>query len=727
MPPSSDRNRWAEPVELTGSVLTLDDGDGTRPSAPRRPALGPRYRLVEPVGRGAMGEVWLARDEHLGRKVAIKRMMAHSARRADHVRRFLAEMQITAQLDHPNIVPVYDMGGPADELGEHAYAMKLIRGRTLQDVLDEARQTWESGAEPDGELSLATCLDHFVRVCDAMAHAHERGVVHRDLKPANIMIGPWNEVYVMDWGIARLMGDRALDPSPEAEPTWHSQVTSPESMDPSGLTVPAGAQTRFGEALGSPAYMSPEQARAENLLLDGRSDQYSLGLILAEIVTLQRARRGEDARTVLRQARRGEWDPLVHVARRRVHPDLAAIIARATAPRPDDRYPTVAELAEDVRRFQRGEPVSARREGPLTRLARWTARHRELTLVLVMAALAVSGLVAIRSVLQVQAAEIAAQQREARLVGRISEVGAQAHRIEAGLQEYESLLTGLASAAEQLLTHGAPSPEPLFFNEDYDRAGPSDLRPSALYRQPVSFEHPVFKVAPDARRSDVEPLLRRLSPIRAHFQRMFLASGGHRSPSPAAVDTLHTLLGEQGVPLVWSYVALAEGVHTSYPGHGGYPEAYDPRVRSWYRQTAGKPGVHWGAPYPDVNGLGLILPCTTSLFAPDGRLLGVAGVELTFGVLIERLLSSDDLSARETLLLDGEGNVLVRSSEPGQAYGQGLHGNVAVSLEPYELPEIVEAARVGRSGYVERDDQLIIYQNLARPGWTYVVIGDPLS
>ena len=235
-------------------------------------------QILGTVGRGGMGEILLARQPDLHRVVALKAITAAAARKPVLMRRFFNEAQITAQLDHPNIVPIYALETSASETP--AFSMKLIRGSTLSDLISQCRKQIRAATPLSKEHRLPARLDHFIKICDAMSYAHSRGVLHRDLKPVNIMVGPFGEVYVMDWGIARLL-------SSENDPGLTTLATHLKTA--AGDDVLA---TQIGHAIGTPPYMSPEQARGENDTLAPASDQFALGLMLQELITLRRARPG---------------------------------------------------------------------------------------------------------------------------------------------------------------------------------------------------------------------------------------------------------------------------------------------------------------------------------------------------------------------------------------------------------------------------------------------------
>src|SRR6185369_7024279 len=217
-----------------------------------------RFTPLAVLGQGAMGAIQIARDVYLRRKVALKTVLPAMAQHPQLLGRFLSEMQITAQLEHPNIVPIYALELGAD--GTLGYAMKLVQGHDLAQLIDETRAMVEKGQPLDEDHTLEKRLEYFLKVCDALDVAHAKGIVHRDLKPANVMVGRHNEVYLMDWGIARPMG--AGDQAHDAGISVGLDDANPTDV----------LRTRVGALLGTPPYMSPEQVKGRTAELDARSD-----------------------------------------------------------------------------------------------------------------------------------------------------------------------------------------------------------------------------------------------------------------------------------------------------------------------------------------------------------------------------------------------------------------------------------------------------------------------
>jgi serine/threonine-protein kinase len=367
-----------EPAELgtASDLLTvMTPGLLPPPDAPAGPAAGVmRYRSVRLHARGGLGEVHVALDEELSRQVALKRIQRPRASDPESLRRFLQEAEITARLEHPGVVPVY--GLVLDDSGQPCYAMRFIQGETLQEALGRIHAGDRAGRDPgERRLTMRDLLGRFVAVCNTVAYAHSRGVLHRDLKPANIMLGPYGETLVVDWGLAKPIGGGAAAPAAGAEAVAGS----------------VGDHTRTGQALGTPAFMSPEQARGDLGALGPRSDVYSLGATLYCLLT-GKPPFDRQAVDVLRKVERGEFP-----APRRLDPSidaaLEAVCLKAMATEPADRYDSARALAEDVERGLADEPVAARREPPAERARRWARRHR--TVVVGAAALVLTGVLAL--------------------------------------------------------------------------------------------------------------------------------------------------------------------------------------------------------------------------------------------------------------------------------------------------------------------------------------------
>ena len=302
-------------------------------------AVDVKYRKLSAFAQGGTATLSIARDRNLKRLVAVKSLKMDSPNIAELLDAFVTEAKVTAQLDHPGVIPIYGLSRDADN-GIHL-VMKLVNGKTLREYLRNTVLNYRiRGIDAfDENMQLRKRLEIFLRVCDTIVYAHHRGVIHRDLKPENIMIGEFMEVFVMDWGLARviLRGERC----------------------------PATEKKIYG----TPRYFPPEVLRGEPL--DFRSDIFTLGLILQEIVTLQYAIAGNNKKDIINHGLRAAIEPVEHLFNWKIDKDLQCIIRKATAYNLEDRYQTAEALAEDVRRYMAGLSLSAEEDNLLDRFLRF--------------------------------------------------------------------------------------------------------------------------------------------------------------------------------------------------------------------------------------------------------------------------------------------------------------------------------------------------------------------
>jgi len=451
-------------------------GDSSRPSLPldfgsavlarlrQRGGGARRYSVRQEIGRGGMGRVLSARDEELHRDVAMKVMREDdgggaesSSLRSIRLARFLEEAQVTAQLDHPGIVPVHELG--LDEQGRVYFTMKLVRGEDLSRVIEHAR----AGRDGWNETRVVTVL---LRVCEAMAYAHAKGVIHRDLKPSNIRVGRFGAVYVMDWGLARVNGRsderdlrvRELLPQDASE-----LVISDRARQTAGDSP---LHTMDGTPIGTPMFMSPEQALGRLAELGPATDVYGLGAILYTLLAGRMPYIEPDATpdglAIVRQIRAGPPRALHEVAPRATA-ELAAICEKAMQRDATKRYRDMGELAEELRAYLEQRVVRAHRTGPWSELRLWYRRNRSVALALGLAGVAaLAGAAAVaasetrrgaEAALRADALEAGELVREARWVGPIDSGGSA--RIESWLGAAEALVERRRDVVGELDTERA--------------------------------------------------------------------------------------------------------------------------------------------------------------------------------------------------------------------------------------------------------------------------------
>jgi serine/threonine protein kinase len=368
---------------LTDSLATLPSGSPqAEVAAAAAAALPPlpivpetHYKAEREIARGGMGRIVAAEDQRLGRPVALKELLEPAG---EQLTRFQREALITARLQHPGIVPVYEAGRWPS--GEPFFAMKLVSGRPLDRVIAETRTL-------DERLAL---LPRIAAAADAIAYAHSHRVVHRDLKPANVLIGDFGETVVIDWGLAKDL-DHADGPESGRVPT-HTLPSSPAAKQPGGRrrapnnTSPA-TLTVAGAVMGTPAYMAPEQARGEPV--DLRADVFALGAMLYHLLAGAPPYNARTATDVIAAAALGKVIPLDE-RERRAPGELVAIVERAMAQDPGDRYPHAGELADELRRFMTGQLVSAHRYTAVQRVGRFVKKHRAAVAIGAVAALTIA-------------------------------------------------------------------------------------------------------------------------------------------------------------------------------------------------------------------------------------------------------------------------------------------------------------------------------------------------
>ncbi len=382
-----------------GSSLPDQDAAGGSFSLGQSSSEGGRFRLIRRHARGGIGMVFVALDSELHREVALKQMLPQHADDLSSRARFLLEAEVTGRLEHPGIVPVYGLG--TNDQGRLYYAMRFVRGESLKEAIE--RFHGEPGRASAGSqsttrwpktrgahaspLAFRQLLRRFIDVCNAIAYAHNRGVIHRDLKPANVLLGPYGETLVVDWGLAKIVGRDDLTAAPTTDRTLR-----PASQSESSETV-------VGTAIGTPAYMSPEQAGGLRSLIGPASDIYSLGATLYTLLAGKPPQDDPDLDQVLGRIQRGEIVPPRQV-NPRIPSALEAIVLKAMALKAADRYDSARALAEEVERWLGDEPVLAWRESVLTRARRWMRRRQ--TLVAVIAVIVLAATIGLAAVLIVQ-------------------------------------------------------------------------------------------------------------------------------------------------------------------------------------------------------------------------------------------------------------------------------------------------------------------------------------
>jgi serine/threonine protein kinase len=331
---------------------------------------GERFEIQQVLAQGGLGVVFLARDREIDRTVALKQIKSQWADDEDSRARFLLEARVTGRLEHPGVAPVYALG--SDDTGRPYYAMRLIRGESLLEVIERFHRVRGGASGRSNRMSeLRKLLQRLVDVCNAVDYAHSKGVLHRDIKPANIMLGKYGETLVVDWGLAKVIGA-------------DEDVALTTRMAP-GVDDDDGAlSTRLGAAIGTPAYMSPEQAAGRIDELGPATDVYSLGATLFHLLAGEPPHLpDEDMAVMISKAEHGSvMRPRQYVPW--LPRPLESICLKALAVTPTDRYISARAFSDDIQRWLADEPVSGHRERLDERAFRWLRNHRTLATALVV-------------------------------------------------------------------------------------------------------------------------------------------------------------------------------------------------------------------------------------------------------------------------------------------------------------------------------------------------------
>ena len=668
-----------------------------------------RYRRGAVFAEGGQGILYKAEDGVLHRLVAVK-MLRPELNWDEQARElFIQEAKVTAQLDHPGVIPIYSLN--TDEEKRLFLAMKLVDGKTLKEYLHEIVLHYRvNGIKAyDESKSLRFRLNIFLDVCDAIEYAHSRNVMHCDLKPENIIVGRFHETYVMDWGIARLVKEPGYDPE-----SW----IPPKSIS------------------GTPRFLSPEAVNGEHA--DQRADIYTLGIILFERVTLREAYTGRSTADVVAKIRAGEMAPLAHRFRAKIDSSLKAIIRKAVAADREKRYQTVRELSDDLRKHMAGFETSAKRDNPLEKAVRFLVHHRRIALLLLTACLFLFVFSASYTLIRYLKRNQRTIQREQMIQRHLALSMETANLLDAKLAWHGNQLAALADKL-LFVFRASPIADPSdasALHSVYDmrpdsKSAPDSLLYSPVYQEQVDFEHFAYKPGGDALTEEERKILNAMNPLRSLFLKAFLAA----MPQDAAVRNPIAYLREEGIPLNRIMIGFDDGLFVVYPG-SAYDESFAPSKRPWFQaaKESKDGGVRWVGPYLNSNAkLGYLLACAIPLADMDGAVYGVAAEDLLLSNVMDMMRSSGNVGANviEKTLVDAEGGVLL-STLPTVAEAKRRHVQRVASDPdassllkiPYPAPEILAAARKSKFGSMTREEgghlYLYCFNYIASQGWHYI-------
>jgi eukaryotic-like serine/threonine-protein kinase len=727
---------------LKGDKVTVDLDSGSRRNIVAA-EVATRFEVKSLLGEGGMGSVFVAHDRGLGRVVALKRLRDGFEKDQSVMRRFILEAQIGAQLEHPNIVPLYSF--EHSEGGAPAITMQLLEGTTMGDYIHAAANAPKETRAMRGEYSLKERIGTLLGVGEAIHFAHERGVVHRDLKPDNVMLGRYREVYVMDWGLARVINspiDMAVEqryskapPAPSTGedlaklgtlPTMlpHEELGSARTMLPheeletsrtmvaqesDGNSALSSTATRQGEVMGTPQYMPPEQALGLIDRIGPAADQYSLAVMLQELATLKPARSHTSAMKALTEALQNHLEPKIDLDGKPLHPALVAIIARATQKEPEDRYPNVKLMIDDVRRFIRDEPVSVYQEGLSRQLVRAAARRPVLSIA-ILSLLGFLTSVAIIGAVVRDARQTARQARQMENTRRVLfAVSSRAHEVDVQFSDLAVGVEAIGAATVELLQRNA---------HDFDRTQHSlpPLAASANYGgAPVSFEG-IVVTWPGKTPNTEMPLSAAKISHADRWLREAVVDALPKAERGVTVAEQNAALAAGNSALLRSFVGLEDGTFAQFPAR---EVTADPRGRPWYKMAMQDPELHWIRPVVDATKRTLRISAIFGMHS-RGEFIGVTGCDLRVSSLAAKL-DLDLPGFLRSYLVTEDGKI---------AASRTLEAAMLASVKdpdlPLDLPGVDDAqlaeriAGSDRGGYIESGDRLFVFAKMISPAWTYV-------
>ncbi|MDD3118610.1 MAG: serine/threonine protein kinase [Victivallales bacterium] len=652
-----------------------------------------RYKFLNLFAEGGFGKIFRAKDRALERTVIIKSLRKEYVDDKASVEKFIAEAKLSAQLDHPTIVPLYSLDTD-DDHGLHL-AMKYIDGITMKEFLTRLKVKYNLNRITQNmeREFLRTRLEFFLRVCQSIEYSHSREVVHGDLKPENIMLGAYGEVYVMDWG-----------------------------------TAAAPGTSRKGSVEGTPGYLAPEMLNTG--VVDRSGDVFSLGMILFELATLRRGVDGDNIREITAKIRSGIFEPVRHyIPELNIQAPLKAIIYKAIEVDPEHRYPDVRSLAEDVRRYMFHEEISAKPDNLIMKLLRLMYHHRLKTFALFgLFLLACTGVVAY----SLYRENLITREAGGKVLQRINlqfntdQHGAMIDKCFLQLQnQLNAFAINLSFLLNNQLEHRYTGP--IYNAAAFATAtgAPANLRYSPVYRSRVSLEYPVYSVADPLPEAEVETAVRKIYPLRHLALELLLQSDPSVQITTQNRPALIRQMLSNGLPARRFFALLTDGIMVSFPGTGDQGGKQDFRNWSWYQEAVAQRHLIWGMPYIDNHG-SYILPCAAPLLSPSGQPLGVAGLDVSLEYISRNLMqtATPEIVGLRKYLLDRYGRIVVSSTTGDHHLVMTGASPKLRQLRPFplfnELNQMIANQNRQQEFIVAGRPTMISYSPVSSLGWYFV-------
>ena len=596
------------------------------------------YELKNKFSEGAQGEIRTAFDKSLKREIVVKSLkpveIEEQAKEDESL--FVSEARIMAQLDHPSIIPLYGLHcGAKNKLH---LAMKHIHGKTLQRYIHDIVGLYarEGIDNFDEKRSIATRIEYLIKVCEAVDYAHRKGVIHRDIKPENIMIGNYGEVYVMDWGLACLF--------------------DPEKFKGDEHVTKTSKHTR-NQLIGTPCYLAPELIRGGDV--SPQSDIFSLGMILYEIVTLERAVPGETVNEVLKNIINWNYRPFKHrFLKNKLPDDLKSIIAKATCEPASRRYKSANAMAEDLKLFLMREETAARPDNFIRKIGRIIYNHKMLASIIIMSVLLIFAASTIHSLYAKNALMREQRIREDILANFQNEVAGKAGRMERLFDYYNNQLDVVAYQIGYVLSKKSEDKYKYYTLQDYKGSSPPpDYAFSPGYGIGVSLDYPVLKMLKGKTQMDtLDKRVIALTPLFKHL--MFISNPKFKKMSESEVKKD---IMQHGAPLVWITLGLKNGSIFAYPGTKVYKEDYDPCIRPWYKKALKQNGdARWSEPFKGALTKRIVMSTTQCVYGTHKDFMGVISVHIRLDYMREKIFGTGIPGVKE-YLINNKGQVLISS------------------------------------------------------------------